>query len=116
MAYIQRFNYFSGVQEKLGEQFSCSMHPAIKPTFTQHIRHQSGGTGKTDGTFHVPSKIHGYYQDNRSYLGVVYFTVYALCMAHRFQYVIKKCGYCNGFYNHGQSSSLFGLNTTKVAD
>jgi hypothetical protein len=113
MAYAQRFNCFSGVQEKFGKQFSCSMHPAIKPTFTQHVWHQSGGTDKTEGIFHVLSKIHGGYQDNCCYPGVVYFTVYGLFRAHRFQYIIKIIA---TVFIIMVNPSLFGLNTTKVAD
>jgi hypothetical protein len=103
MAYVQRFNRLSGVEEEFGEQFACAVHSTVKPAFAQHIGHQSGGTDETRGTFHITAKIHGGHQENGSCLRIVYFAMYGLLITHRFQYIIKKCAYCNGFYNHGQS-------------
>jgi hypothetical protein len=113
---IQRFNRLSGVEEEFGRQFACAVHSTIKPAFAQHIWHQSGGTGETQGTFHITAKIHGGHQDNGSCLRIVYFAMYGLLITHGFQYIIKKCVYCSGFYNRGQSSFLLGLNTTKLVD
>jgi hypothetical protein len=116
VAYVQRFNCLSGVEEEFAEQFAYPVHSAIKPAFAQHIWHQSGGTDETQGTFYIASKIHGGYQDHCSDLRIVHFAMPGLFITHRFQYIVKKCVYCNGFYNHGQSSFLLGLNTAKLVD
>jgi hypothetical protein len=101
MTCVQRFNCFPGMEEEFSRQFPDLVHPALKPAFTQHRRHQSGKTDKTDGCFHIATKITGGYQNYGSYPGICYFSIFWLFIAHGFQYIVKKCVYCNGFYYHG---------------
>jgi hypothetical protein len=90
VAYIQRFDGFSCVEEKFRQQFTDLVHPAIEATFAQHPWHQAGRTYKTDGGFDAPFKIHGRYRCNGNDFKINYFTIFLLFVAHTFQYIVKK--------------------------
>jgi hypothetical protein len=101
--HIQGFYCLSGVEEPFCQQPSDFVHSAIEPAFAQYTHHQSGITDKADSRFDVPSEKHSRYQDNGRYFPIAYFTILWLFIALTFQYIVKKCVYCNGFCNHGQS-------------
>jgi hypothetical protein len=100
---IQLFYGLSRVKEQFAKEFPDLMHPPVETAFTQHIWHQAGTSDKAKGLFNVACEILGGKQDDCDYFGVGRFTPFWLFMIHRFQYIVKKYIYCNGFINHGQS-------------
>jgi hypothetical protein len=88
------------MEKELAKKFSYIVQPAIEAAFA---RHQSGRTDKTDGLLHVACKMLGGNQNYSNDFRVTGFTTSRLFVVHRFQYIIKKYVYRNGFCNHGQS-------------
>lgn len=91
------------IEKGLAKKFSYIVQPAVEAAFAKHIRHQSARTDKTDGFLHVVCKIPGGNQNYSNDFRIAGFTTFRLFVLHRFQYIIKKYVYCNGFCNHGQS-------------
>lgn len=100
---VQLFYGLSRVKEQFAKEFPDLMHPPIETAFTKNSRHQAGTSDKAKGLFNIPRKVLGSQQDDCDNFCVGRFTTLRLFMIHRFQYIVKKYIYCNGFINHGQS-------------
>jgi hypothetical protein len=99
---VQLFYSLSCVKEKFAKEFPDLMHPLIEAAFTEHSRHQACAADKAKGFFNIPGKVSAGKQYDCDDFRVSRFMAFRLFMIHRFQYIVKKYIYCNGFINHSQ--------------
>jgi hypothetical protein len=98
---VQLFYGLSCVKEKFAKQFPDLMHPPIETAFTEHSRHKPCAADKAKGLLIVSREIHTSQQDDCDDFRVSRFMAFSFFMIHRFQYIVKKHIYCNGFINYG---------------
>jgi hypothetical protein len=100
---IQLFYGLSRVKEQFAKEFPDLMHPPVEAAFTEYMGHQACTSDKAKGLFNIPRKVLASQQDDCDNFSIGRFTPFRLFMIHRFQDIVKKYIYCNGFINHGQS-------------
>jgi hypothetical protein len=103
---IQRLDGFSRLKEQFGKEFTHPVQSSIETAFAEHGRHQSSGADKTKLFFDIAAKISGGKHSNSDDFRITCFTALRLAIVHRFQQIVKKHIYCNGFINYGRSLFL----------